>query len=117
MQNEYADTLTKLGQALVKPITELTELNANTLSKLAKSEAYEDILKAKKPEEFLSAQVKLINAASVETIKHTQEAFGILVNAATQTNKILEEIMRKTTAKTADYAQTGINKMKEKTQE
>ena len=108
------ENLTKLSQSVIKPISDLTELNAKTLNNLAKNEALEDVLQAKKPEEFISAQVKLINATGVEAIKHTQEAFGILMTAATQTGKILEEIIRKTTVKTADMAQTGINKVKEK---
>jgi Phasin protein len=116
MQNDYIESLTKLSQTLLKPITELTELNVTTLNKLAKSDALEEITKAKKPEEFVAAQLKLYNAASLEAIKHTQEACGILLTAATQTGKVIEDILRKTTAKTTDYAQAGINKVKEKNQ-
>ena len=114
MQNEYMENWTKLSQSLAKPIADLTELNVNTLNKLVKNEALEDILQAKKPEDFLAAQVKLANAASMETIKHTQEACGILMNAATQTGKIVEDMIRKAAVKSADMAQTGINKVKEK---
>jgi hypothetical protein len=113
---DFMENFTILSQSFIKPITELTELNANTLNKLAKNEAFQGVLQAKKPEELLAAQAKLANAASLETIKHTQEACGILINAATQTGKILEEIIRKATAKSADVVQSGLNKVKEKTQ-
>ncbi|MDR3477254.1 MAG: phasin family protein [Gammaproteobacteria bacterium] len=116
MPNDYLENLTKLSQSLIKPMKDLTELNTKTLSRLAKNELLEDALKAKKPEEFLSAQTKLVNVACMESLKHTQEAFEILMNAATESNKIIEEIVRKATVKSADIAQTGINKVKEKAQ-
>lgn len=116
MANEYVENLTKLSQSLVKPLTDLTELNAKTISKIAKNENYEELLQAKEPKEFMSAQFKLANAAYLETMKHSQEAFEIVMNAATQSGKIVEEILKKATIKTADMAQSGFNKVKEKAQ-
>jgi hypothetical protein len=116
MENEYLESWAKLSQSLVKPLSDLAELNIKTLNKLVKNEDFATFSQAKKPEDFLAAQTKFVNAASLETIKHTQEVCGILMTAATQTGKVVEEMIRKATVKSADMAQSGINKVKEKVQ-
>ena len=115
MQKEFTENLTKLYQCVSKPVIDLTELNINTLNNIAKStNSFEDLSQAKKPEDILSAQVKLANAACLEATRYTQKAMEIGLGAISEAGKIWAESFNKATNKASDFAKTATtNKGKE----
>jgi len=115
MQKEFTENLTKLYQCISKPIMDLAELNINTLNNITKNtNSFEDLSQAKRPEDFISAQVKLANAACLEASKYTQKAMEIGLGAISETGKIWAESLNKATNKASDFAKAATtNKGKE----
>ncbi len=82
---DYTQKWTEYCQSLSKPIADITDLNVKTFNRLTKDNGYlEEVLKAQKPEEFLSAQLRLANSAGLEAVKYMQEAYNIMLEAASQ---------------------------------
>jgi len=119
MRNEYTENWSKLCQCAAKPIIDLAELNVTTLSNLTKNtNSFEKFSTAKKPEEFLAAQMELLNNASVELTKYAQKACSIGLDAVSEGQKIWNDILRETTAKASDFAkQSNVASMKTKERE
>lgn len=120
MRNEYVDSISKIYQCVTKPLANLTELNINTFNNLTKNSAIlEKFSHLKKPEDFLTAQMELMNKASVEMTQYAQKACDIGLEAFTESQKVLNDIFQETTAKTVDLtkrAHTGV-KAKERDKE
>lgn len=109
MRNEFTEKWGDIYRSMSKPMVELTELNVKTLNRWAKNaENLEDILQAKKPDDMLAAQVKLANTAGLEVLKYTQEAAGILMEAASLAGKVFTDMMKETATKASDAVVSGV---------
>lgn len=98
MQTDYTEKWADFYQSINRPFAELTELNISTFNKLTKENPYiEDLVKAKKPEEFLSAQMKLANAASLETVRYMQQIYNIMLEATTQHSNTFKQNIKEAT--------------------
>lgn len=115
MQN-ITENLGKICQTVSKPMIEMTELNVNTLNNLTKNtNSFEKLAQAKKPDDYLAAQMELINAASQEFTRYTQKACNIGLEAVTNANKIWTDMFHETSAKASDMIKaTGMNKNKDR---
>lgn len=108
MQQEFTEQWGKLCQSITKPMTELTQLNINTLSNLAKNTcSLEELTQAKKPEDLATAHMKFANAACVEATKYTQKALEIGLGAMSEAGKIWADTLSKTTTKASEFAKTA----------
>lgn len=108
MRNEYTENWNKLCQCISKPLVDLAELNVDTLTNLTKNtHPFEKISQAKKPDEFLAAQMELLNNASIEMTKYAQKAFNIGLEAVTESHKIWNDICHETHTKASDFAKHG----------
>ncbi|MHB1946777.1 MAG: phasin family protein [Gammaproteobacteria bacterium] len=121
MRNEYVDTLSKIYQCVSKPMANLAELNINTFNNLTKNTIIlQKFSQIKKPEDFLAAQMELINNASVEMTQYAQKACHIGLEAFSEGQKVWNDIFHETTAKAVDLTKrtnTGSVKSKEKERE
>lgn len=111
MQRDLMQKWTEYYQGLSKPASEIVELNIKTLNKLTKnSEYFDDFIKAKKPEDIISAQIQLANTASHEALEYMQEFYGILLDAAKQHSKIFTEAIHETTKKAESQVREARNR-------
>lgn len=102
MQRDVTDNITKLTQSLTKPFISLAELNVNTLNDWMRNINSLERVKAKKPEDFFSVQTELFNMAASKWAEYFQKAAGIGLTAFSETNQILTEIVRDSSAKATD---------------
>lgn len=103
MQKEFNDNLTKLYECVNQPMKEIAQLNAHVLTNWAKNTAaIEELTQAKKPEDFLWAQMKLANANHMEAITYVKKIGDIWAQAIQQANEICGEMCRETSEKTSD---------------
>lgn len=111
MQKELTENLNKIMQCVSKPMMELTELNIKTFNHLSKNTvSFEDLTQVKKsPEDILSAQVRITNAACQVATKYTQEAMEIGVAAVSEANKLWVDSLSQLTSKTSDFVKTSTN--------
>lgn len=111
MQNEFIESFSKFSQVLAKPLSEITELNVNTLNNVVKNNSsFEDLAKAKKPEDFIAAQTRLLNTTHTEVTKYIQEASAIWMDAASEINKTVTSLMRDVSSKTSDMMRETTSK-------
>lgn len=109
MQKEFTENMNKLYQTMTKPMAEMAELNLNTLNNLTKnSNAFEDFTQSKRPEDLLSAQMKLMNTAYAELTKYTQKAMDIGMNALSEGGKIWNDLCRQSSFKATEFAKQGV---------
>ena len=108
MQKEFTENLSKLHQVISKPMADLAELNVNTLTHLAKNtNMFDEITQTKRPEDLLSTQMKIANAACLEMTKYTQKAMEIGMNAMSDASKVWTDVLRQTTTKASDFVKQG----------
>lgn len=113
MQREFTENWNKLCQCVSKPMMDLAQLNINTLNNIVKNtDSLDEFNHSKKPEDFISAQMKLANACALEATKYAQKAMEIGMNAISEANKTWTESCNKATTKAADFVKTS-NKGKE----
>lgn len=105
-QNPFTESMGEFCQCMTKPMADLTRLNIETFNHLAKnSDCIDSFMQAKKPEDILSAQIKFVNAASLEAFKYMQTASAILMEAATQNGRMFTE-MAKESMKTQEMGKS-----------
>lgn len=96
MQREYTQKWTEFCQSLNKPMAQITDLNLKTFNRLTKDSGYlDELLKARKPEDLMSAQMRLANAAGIEAVKYWQEAYNIITEATSQNTEIFKDVVHK----------------------
>jgi hypothetical protein len=78
---DFSKQWSNVFQSINQPIKALTELNIKTFNKLLKNDYLDNCIQAKKPEEFISAQVEWIKDVSSDAIKYGQEALKIWLDA------------------------------------
>lgn len=104
MQKEYTENWNKLYQCVSKPMADMAELNINTLNNWTKnSNLFDDLAQSKRPEEILSAQMKMANVACQEMTKYTQRALDIGMNAMSEAGKIWTDLLRQSTDKASEF--------------
>ena len=112
MHQEYAEKWQQFCEHLSKPIGELVDLNLRTINRWAKaSNPFDEFVHAKKPEEFLSAQMRLASTAGLEAMRYGQEANAILLEAASNASKVFTDAFRETTDKASQMVKSS--KLKE----
>ena len=110
MQKEFTENWSKLCQSMSKPMIDLTELNINTLNNLSRNtSAFEELSQAKKPEEFMHANLKVANAAFIEATRYAQKALEIGLNAVSETGRIWSDSVNKATNRAADFTKAKSN--------
>lgn len=111
MQHEFIENWKKMSQSLSKPLIQLAELNINSFNNLAIKNAnlMEDAGELKKPEDWMSMQIKVMNSIYLEASKYAQKAIEIGLETASETSKIWSDTVNQTANKAADYAKSGVN--------
>ena len=113
MQKQFSENWNKLYQCVSKPISDIAQLNINTLSNWSKNTGtFEELTQSKKPDDFLWTQMKLANMGHLETITYAKKVGDIWADAMTEINEICGEMLRETTAKASEVIKSG-NKSKE----
>jgi hypothetical protein len=108
MQKQFTENLTRLYQSVSKPMTDMTELNINTLNNWSKNKGqFEELTQAKKPEDLLMAQMKIANMSQLEAISYAKKAGDIYKNAIEQFTELCNDIAHDTTAKTSEVIRSG----------
>ncbi len=103
-ESDFTEDWSKLCQSATKPLAELAELNVKTLGKIAKNaEYFNELLQAKKPEDFVAAQMKLANVAGLDAIRYAQDAYSICLESATQAGKAFTDYIRETSSKATEF--------------
>lgn len=101
MQNQFAEQWAELCKTATKPWVDIAELNIKTLNKIVKNnDVMDTITQTKKPEDYISLHAKVVNSFLVEAANYTQDVCGIWLQAASQTGKVWNDLIRETTAKT-----------------
>lgn len=105
---QFTENWNKLYQCVTKPLSDLTELNINTLQNWSKNTGhFEELTQAKKPEDFFSAQMKLANIGQLEAMSYAKKAGDIWMKAIEQINGICSDVVRETTQKTSEVIKSG----------
>lgn len=108
MQKQFSENWNKLYQCVNKPVTDIAQLNVNTLNNWSKSTGtFEELTQAKKPEDLLWTQMKLANMGHLEAITYAKKAGDIWADAITQINEICADMLRETTTKTSEIIKSG----------
>lgn len=89
MNRKFNPAWLEMSKCCIKPITQVGELNAKTAANIAKCVPME-LFSAKKPEELLNAQGKIIT----EMTNYTQQLQNILLQAS---NDISQQFNNMTT--------------------
>lgn len=112
MQNPFTENLNKLYDTMSKPLSEFAELNMSTLNNAAKNTGhFEELMQAKKPEDFLLAQMKLANIGYLEATSYAKKAGDIWLKAMEQFNAACTEMTRPAThAKNSETSRQGSKK-------
>lgn len=89
MQQEHFEQWTRACQTMNKPITDLSQLNATTLSDIYSESSIwmNELAKAKRPEDLMNAQVKLAMKANSMMMEYVQQAVSIMTSATTDMSK------------------------------
>jgi hypothetical protein len=86
MQTEINEKIGKLYECVSKPLTKITELNIATINKMANNtDLLTEVTQAKKPEDFIAAQVKLASTAATEGLEYLQQLSAIWMETLSQT--------------------------------
>lgn len=109
-QRELTDNVSKLTQCLIKPMANLAELNVNAVNDWIRTfNSLQRVSQAKKPEDFLALQTELSNISVTEMTKYTQEAVRIGLEAISEANEVLTDIVRNSSDKASELMrETGI---------
>lgn len=108
MQRQFTENWNKFYQCVTKPLSDLTELNINTLQNWSKNTGHiEELTQSKKPEDFFLAQMKLANIGQLEAMSYAKKVGDIWIKATEQINEICSDVARETTAKTSDAIRSG----------
>lgn len=108
MQGQFTDNWNKILQCVSKPLTDITELNINTLQNWSKNTGHvEELKQAKKPEDFFMAQIKLANIGQLEALSYAKKASDIWIKAIAEMNDICSDVARETAAKTSETIKSG----------
>jgi hypothetical protein len=98
MNNEFNEKVGDFYKTVSKPLADLAALNINTVTKLAQNpeskEIFEEIARAKKPEEYISAQIKLTQIAATEGMQYIQQACDIWLDALSQSGEVMKKNTR-----------------------
>ena len=113
MQKKFNENWNKVYQCINKPLTDMTQLNINTLNNWSKNTGlFEELTQNKKPEDLLWTQMKLANMGHLETITYAKKVGDIWAEAITDLNEICADMLRETTAQATEGIKTT-NKQKE----
>ncbi len=108
MPADFNEKINEYYESIRKPWIELAELNMNAVSKLSKNtDLLEKVLKAKKPEEFISAQIELTSAATLEGVKYIQEVSSIWIDTISQIGEKFTYTTREAAKKTSESMKTS----------
>lgn len=108
MQKQFTEQWTKLYQYISKPITEIAQLNINTLSNWSKNTGtLEEFTQAKKFEDVLWTQMKLVNISHLETITYAKKIGDIWSDAINHVNELCGEMLRESTAQTSEFIKSS----------
>jgi len=110
MTKDFTEQWSKLYQSSTKPLAEIAELNAKTLGKMAKNAEYcNELLQAKKPEDFMAAQMKLANVAGLDAIRYAQDIYSICLESVSQSGKAFTEYVKEASSRATDFANPDKN--------
>ncbi|MEO8401817.1 MAG: phasin family protein [Gammaproteobacteria bacterium] len=89
MQKDYSEQWSEICGAYSKPLSELNELNTKMLSELYEkgNACIKNITNAKRPEEFVSSQLKFAMDSSACTVEYFQDLLALLKNSSTDMTK------------------------------
>ncbi|MBX3709529.1 MAG: phasin family protein [Gammaproteobacteria bacterium] len=108
MQRQYTENWNKLYQCVTRPLSDLTELNMNTLQNWSKNTGhFEELTQVKKPEDFFLAQIKLANIGQLEMMSYVKKSSDIWIKAIEQINDICDDIARETTQKASEVIKSA----------
>lgn len=85
------DNLKNTGDLMNNQIKKIIDLNIRTFDRFSKeTEGFSDLLQARRPEEFIEAQMNCFKSAAIGAIDYSQEFFDIILNGFTQANNEME---------------------------
>jgi len=95
MQKKFLDNFEKFSECCKEPMTDLTQLNLNTINNLSKNTGnYDELLQAEKLDDILWAQMKIANAAQLDAVTYIKKASDICNKAIDDTNEIIKDILK-----------------------
>lgn len=108
MQRQFAESWNKLNQCLTKPLTELAELNMNTLQNWSKNTGHlDELMQIKKPEDLFTTQMKIAAIAQLEATSYLKKASDICTKAIEEMCETYSDVARETTVKTSEAMRTS----------
>ncbi len=85
----------KICHSLSQPLFDLAQLNINTLKNWSKNTGhFEELMQAKKPEELLMTQMKLMSIGQLEAMSYAKRASDIIVQATEQLNELSNDFVQ-----------------------
>lgn len=105
MQTEFIEKWTELCKCAAKPLTEIAELNVNTLNEWTKNVKFNEFTQIKKPEDVLAMHTKIANEVIKSAGVYAEKVGEIYRDAAAHTSKIMNEILHETISKASSSAE------------
>lgn len=87
MAKEFNEQCMELSKSCLKQLSAINELNLKTFNNLSKSSAMDSFLNAKKMEDVLEAQKKLMSEFNMATMNYTQQLFNIMLESSAEATK------------------------------
>lgn len=95
MYNKAAEIWSKICHSAAKPVIEITELNAKSLSKLSEQvRTLHDSVQTRRPEDFISANLNALTAATTMITEYNRKAAEIIVAGLTETGKLWSDMLQ-----------------------
>lgn len=107
MHKQFIENLARIYKTATAPIKEIVELNANILAVSTKNIAIlEELSQAKKTEDFIHTQTKLVNNSSKEVVTYVKKSADILEKYIADTNDIFESMLSQTASNLSEQLKT-----------